>query len=212
MSRFAAPQWRVLGSIASWLLFTICFTLLYMGSATVMGLGGFCASGGPYVIQTECPDAVVAYVPLSIFGGLAAAAIGAIFAQGFGTPLISWAWPILFCGLGAAFLIASTAPGGITFLIIGIMFVIMGLVPLVLEFRASAQRVFLGSTNASDVKFEEGGRARYSPTQLTHWGARETSDIVVPGVGDWALSLGILVASVGLGIYLALLLWQAAGG
>jgi hypothetical protein len=212
MSRFAAPQWRVLGSIASWLLFSICFTLLYMGSATVMGLGGFCASGGPYVIQTECPDAVVAYVPLSIFGGLAAAAIGAIFAQGFGTPLISWAWPILFCGLGAAFLIASTAPGGITFLIIGIMFVIMGLVPLVLEFRASAQRVFLGSTNASDVKFEEGGRARYSPTQLTHWGARETSDVVVPGVGDWALSLGILVASVGLGIYLAMLLWQAAGG
>ena len=212
MSRFAAPQWRVLGSIASWLLFTICFTLLYMGSATVMGLGGFCASGGPYVIQTECPDAVVAYVPLSIFGGLAAAAIGAIFAQGFGTPLISWAWPILFCGLGAAFLIASTAPGGITFLIIGIMFVIMGLVPLVLEFRASAQRVFLGSTNASDVKFEEGGSARYSPTQFTHWGARETSDVAVAGPGDWALSLGILVASVALGIYLAMLLWQAAGG
>jgi hypothetical protein len=212
MSRFASPLWRVLGSVVSWLLFSICFTLLYMGSATVMGLGGFCASGGPYVIETECPDAVVAYVPLSIFGGLAAAAIGAIFAQGFGTPLISWAWPILFCGLGAAFLIASTAPGGITFLIIGIMFVIMGLVPLVLEFRASAQRIFLGSTTASDVRFVESGRARYSPTQLTHWGARESGETVVPAGGDWALSIGILVASVALGIYLAMLLWAAAGG
>ena len=212
MSRFASPLWRVLGSIVSWLLFSVSFTLLYMGSATVMGLGGFCASGGPYVIQTECPDAVVAYVPLSIFGGLAAAAIGAVFAQGFGTPLVSWAWPILFCGLGAAFLIASTAPGGITFLIIGIMFVIMGLVPLVLEFRASPQRVFLGSTTASDVRFVESGRARYSPTQLTHWGARESGEAVAPSAGDWALSLGILVASVGLGIYLAMLLWAAAGG
>lgn len=212
MSRFASPLWRVLGSVGSWLLFSICFTLLYMGSATVMGLGGFCASGGPYVIETECPDAVVAYVPLSIFGGLAAAAIGAIFAQGFGTPLISWAWPILFCGLGAAFLIASTAPGGITFLIIGILFVIMGLVPLVLEFRASAQRIFLGSTTASDVRFVESGRARYSPTQLTHWGARESGEAVVPTGGDWALSIGILVASVALGIYLAMLLWAAAGG
>lgn len=212
MSRFASPLWRVLGSIVSWLLFSICFTLLYMGSATVMGLGGFCASGGPYVIQTECPDAVVAYVPLSIFGGLAAAAIGAIFAQGFGTPLISWAWPILFCGLGAAFLIASTAPGGITFLIIGVVFVIMGLVPLVLEFRASAQRIFLGSTTASDVRFVESGGARYSPTQVTHWGARESGDPVVPTGGDWALSIGILVASVALGISLAMVLWAAAGG
>jgi len=212
MTRFASPFWRVLGSVVSWLLFSISFTLLYMGSSTVMGLGGFCASGGPYVIETECPDAVVAYVPLSIFGGLAAVAIGAVFAQGFGTPLISWAWPILFCGLGTAFLVASTAPGGITFLIIGIMFVVMGLVPLVLEFRASPQRIFLGSTTASDVRFVEGGAARPSLTQFSHWGARETGEPVVATAGDWTLSLGILLAGVGLGIYLATLLWSAAGG
>ena len=212
MNRFASPLWRILGSFVSWLLFSLSFTLLYMGSATVMGLGGFCASGGPYVIQTECPDAVVAYVPLSIFGGLAAAAIGAIFAQGFGTPLISWAWPILFIGLGAAFLISSTQPGAITFLIIGVLFVVMGLGPLVLEFRASAQRLFLGSTNASDVRFVEGDRARTSLTQFSHWGSRESGEPVPPTAGDWALSLGILAAAVALGLYLATLLWQAAGG
>ncbi|MEO8261065.1 MAG: hypothetical protein ABI566_00735 [Pseudolysinimonas sp.] len=212
MSRFASPLWRVAGSFVSWLLFSVSFTLLYMGSATVMGLGGFCASGGPYVIQTQCPEAVVAYVPLSIFGGLAAAAIGAIFAQGFGTPLISWAWPILFVGLGAAFLISSTTPGAITFLIIGVLFVAMGLVPLVLEFRASAQRLFLGSTNSADARFVEGGRARTSLTQFTHWGSRESGEPIPPSAGDWALSLGILVAAVGLGLYLASLLWRAAGG
>jgi len=139
VTRFTGPLWRVLGSAASWLLFTFCFTLLFLGSAVVMGLGGYCASGGPYVIETECPDAVVATMPLSIFGGLAAVAIGAIFARGFGTPLVSWAWPILFVGLGLGFLVASTAPGGITFLIIGILFVLMGGVPLVLEVRANAQ-------------------------------------------------------------------------
>jgi hypothetical protein len=203
MSRFAAPHWRVLGSIVSWLLFSVSFTLLYMGSAVVMGLGGFCASGGPYVIETECPDAVVAYVPLSIFGGLAAAAIGA---------LISWAWPVLFGGLGTAFLVSSTQPGAITFLIIGILFVVMGLGPLVLEFRASPQRLFLGSTNVADVNFVEAGRARPSLTQFSHWGSRETNAAIPARAGDWVLSLGILVASVGLGIYLATLLWQAAGG
>jgi hypothetical protein len=212
MSRFASPLWRVLGSIASWLLFSLSFSLLYAGSATVMGLGGFCASGGPYVIQTECPDAVVAFVPLSIFGGLAAVAVGAIFAQGFGTPLVSWAWPILFVGLGAAFLISSTVPGGITFLIIGIVFVIMGGAPLLLEVRSSAQRLFLGSTNAADRKFVENGRATWSPTQVTHWGARDSTEAQPATAGDWTLSLGILVASVALGIYLASLLWTAAGG
>jgi hypothetical protein len=200
----------VLGSVVSWLLFSISFTLLYMGSATVMGLGGFCASGGPYVIQTECPDAVVAFVPLSIFGGLIAVGIGAIFAQGFGTPLITWAWPVLFVGLGAAFLISSAQPGGITFLIIGIMFVAMGLVPLVLEFRVSPQRAFLGTTNASDVRFVENAKARWSPTQYANFGSRESGAPVPPTAGDWTLSLGILLATVGLGIYLAMLMWSAA--
>jgi len=212
MTRFASPLWRVLGSVVSWLLFTLSFSLLYMGSAVVMGLGGFCASGGPYVIETECPDAVVAFVPLSIFGGLAAAAIGAIFAQGFGTPLISWAWPILFCGLGAAFLISSTVPGGITFLIIGVVFVVMGAAPLVLEFRASAQRLFLGSTTAADRKFVEGGSARWSPTQMMNVGSGESTEPAPPTAGDWTLSLGILIASVALGITLATLLWSAVGG
>jgi hypothetical protein len=208
--RFTGPVWRVLGSIVSWLVFTICFTLLYMGSATVMGLGGFCASGGPYVIETECPDAVAIFVPLSIWVGLAAVGVGAIFAQGFGTPLLAWAWPILFVGLGVAFLISSAAPGGITFLFLGIMFVAMGAVPLWLEFRASPQRLFLGSTNASDTKFVEAAKARWTPTQYAHFGARESTEPIAPSVGDWTLSLGILVVSVGLGIYLAMLLWGAA--
>jgi hypothetical protein len=198
-----------MGSIVSWLVFTISFSLLYLGSATVMGLGGFCASGGPYVIETECPEAVIASVPISIWTGIAGVAIGAIFAQGFGTPLIAWAWPILFIGLGIAFLISSTVPGGITFLLLGVMFLIMGAVPLVLEFRSSPQRLFLGTTNAADQRFTEGGSAKWSPSQMTHYGARESGAPVPATGGDWALSLGILIATVGVGIYLAWLLWTS---
>jgi hypothetical protein len=212
-ARFQTPLWRVLGSFASWLLFSFCFSLLYLGSAIVMGLGGYCASGGPYVIETECPDAVAVTMPLSIFGGMAAVAIGLFFARGFGVPLVSWAWPVLFVGLGSAFLISSAQPGGITFLIIGILFVIMGAAPLVIEFRASARNLFLGTANAAGIKFVETASGRTSYLQLGRWnaGARESDDRVAPTGGDWTLALGLAIVAIGLGIYLANQLYASFG-
>lgn len=211
MTRFQSPIWRVVGSAASWLLFTFCFSLLYMGSSVVMGLGGYCASGGPFVIETECPDAVVATVPLSIWGGLAAVAIGVVFARGFGMPLVAWAWPVLFIGLGLAFLIASTQPGGITFLIVGIMFLVMGAVPLVLEVRASVRSLFLGTTNVAGVKFEQTGRGRTSFLQDNRWDRNESDETIPPTIGDWTLALGIAIVAIGLGIYLANQLYASFG-
>ncbi len=210
-ARFQTPIWRVLGSAASWLLFSFCFSLLYLGSVIVMGLGGYCASGGPYVIETPCPDAVAVTVPLSIFGGIAAVGIGVYFARGFGMPLVSWAWPVLFVGLGSAFLIASAQPGGITFLIVGVLFVIMGGGPLVLEFRASARNMFLGTTNAAGVKFEETGRERTSFLRTGRWDSSESDARVAPAVGDWTLALGIAIVAIGLGIYLANQVYAAFG-
>lgn len=204
MNRFASPIWRVLGSAASWLLFSFCFALLYIGSSVVMGLGGYCAQGGPYEIAVECPDIVAVSLPLSIFGGLAAVAIGVVFAGGFGMPLISWAWPVLFVGLGAAFLIASAAPGGIVFLIIGVLFVVMGLVPLVIEVRASVRALFLGTNNVAGVKFETSGRGRASYLQLGRWDrSAESDETIAPTAGDWTLALGIAIVAIGLGIYFA---------
>ena len=65
---FPAGSFRI-RTVVSWLLFTLSFTLLYQVSAVVMGLGGFCASGGPYVIETECPEALE-QVPIDILPGL----------------------------------------------------------------------------------------------------------------------------------------------
>jgi hypothetical protein len=177
-----------------------------------MGRGGYCASGGPYVIETECPDAVVATTPLSIFGGLAAVALGVFFTRGFGTPLVSWAWPILFVGLGAAFLIASAQPGGITFLIVGVLFVAMGFAPLVFEVRASVRNLFLGTTNVAGVKFEPAARDRTSFLNVGRWDKTESDATVTPTAGDWTLALGIAIVSIGVGIYAANQLFASFGG
>jgi hypothetical protein len=42
--------------------------ILWLTMRAVMGIGGSCASGGPYVPAVECPDAVVLLTPLSMFG------------------------------------------------------------------------------------------------------------------------------------------------
>ena len=82
-------------------------TILWLSMRAVMGIGGFCATGGPYVPAVECPDVVVALTPLSIFGlfifgGLAAWG-GASLGGGW-IGLIALGWPALFLSLGWNFL------------------------------------------------------------------------------------------------------------
>ena len=197
---------RVGASAASWFLFALSFTLLFQVSFTVMALGGSCASGGPYEIAVECPEGVAAFAPLSIFLGLFAVGINAFFARGFGTPLTTWAWPILFCGLGAAFLYAFFASGDAVGLIIGVMFEVMGAVPLLLELRASPQRVLLGQRSATGEQFFEGDRAQrslLSPYTPNPEGA------IRPGAGQWLLALVVTAVFAFLGYWLGGL-WFAA--
>ncbi len=202
--RLVGPGWRFLGAALSWGLFVLCFTLLYRGASTVMGLGGFCASGGPYAIEVECPAEVVATVPLSIFGGFAAAAIALAFARGFAAPLLAWAWPILFVGLGIAFALAGfTVEGGmVTNLLLAAMFVVMGLVPFVLSLRAAPRVLFLGWTRADDRPFTVDEDAIRTPIVRLPSTTRPLSasgDPVAPRALDWLLALGVPLAAAALG-------------
>jgi hypothetical protein len=115
-------------------------TILWLSMRAVMGIGGFCATGGPYVPAVECPDVVVALTPLSIFGlfifgGLAAWG-GASLGGGW-VGLIALGWPALFLSLGWNFLeFGLNPPGGDgeivwSWIFCGVIFVLMGGIPLV---------------------------------------------------------------------------------
>jgi hypothetical protein len=193
---------RVLGAAASWFLFALSFTLLFLVSFVVMSLGGSCASGGPYEIAVECPQNVAAFAPLSIFGGLVAVGIALGIAQGFGTPLTTWGWPILFIGLGIPFLLA----GEVTGYVIGTLFIVMGAAPLVLELRASPQRVLLGTRAANGAPLYEGERARRS---LLSMGPPNPEGAVQPTTAHWLVALAMPVIFGGLGV-LAAQAWFSA--
>ena len=101
------PLARVVGYLLGIAALAFCITLLWLGMRAVMDLGGFCASGGPYEIAVECPDAVIATTPLSIFGGFLAAGLiiwGAAGLPGAWMSLVFLAWPALFLSLGWNFL------------------------------------------------------------------------------------------------------------
>lgn len=194
---------RVLGSFVSWFGFAFCFSLLYLTAQTVIGLGGFCASGGPYEIEVECPANVVAFTPLSIFGGMFAVLIAIVFAQGFGLPLIAWAWPILFVGLGWTFLQSFFNHGDITGLLIGIMFWVMGFAPLVLLLRAQWRSTILGSSSVRGEPFDR----HTEKTVVWMPNSRATQGGIQPTAADWAGALLVPLVGAGLGVYLAQLLW-----
>lgn len=131
-----------LGRVAGFLLgvagLAFCIALLWLGMRAVMDLGGFCASGGPYVIAVECPDAVLATTPLSIFGAFLAIGLmlwGSVALGGAWMSLVFLAWPALFLSLGWNFLeYGFFPPGGDgwvwSWLFCGVLFVLMGAVPL----------------------------------------------------------------------------------
>jgi hypothetical protein len=188
---------RIAGSIVSWLLFALSFTLLVLAVFGVMSVGGTCASGNtPYVIQSQCPNASLWAAP-AVFGGLIAVGISAFLAQGFGTSLVVLAWPILFGVLGVVFLSALEVVG----YVLGAIFLIMALIPLVLALRASPQRVFLGAVNSAGERFVEGDNARPIPYSMRF--ADSDSPVRATAV-NWAASILIWLVASGIGFWLAL--------
>jgi hypothetical protein len=208
MTALRTPAWRIAGSFVSWLLFVFSFAGLFQTSGVVIGLGGYCASGGPYVIETQCPEAVVLFAPLGIFGMLVAVGIGLFVAQHFGTPLFPWAWPILFVGLGIQFLLGALGGASIvTNVLLGVMFVAMGLVPWWFTIRGGAQPFLIGTATASEQPFafeERRGRDFFAR-------ARPDGEPITPRPGDWVLALGISIVGTALGAWLSVLAFRAVG-
>jgi hypothetical protein len=203
VSFVSRPVVKLLAYLVSWFVFSMSFALLGYSIIGVMSVGGTCASGNTaYVIATQCPEGATVFLPWVIFTGLLAVGLAVGLANGIGFQLRVWAWPILFGVLGGLFLLAGEVVG----YLIGAMFIIMALVPLVIELRASAQRVFLGSFNIFGQQFKEGAKAQpsFSSRKMPN-----PPDAVRPGIGDWAIDiLGFLIPAIA-GLYVAIL-WVAA--
>jgi hypothetical protein len=146
----------------SWAAFTLAFTVLFLSMRAVVDVGGFCAEGGPYEIATHCPGNVGLLLPASIYIGLAAVGLNVFVARGLGASLALLAWPILFIGLSLNFLQSGFDPqiGDPVGVVLGVMFFIMGAIPLVAWLRqpgnlsaAVAGTSHLDGTSAGTVSF-----------------------------------------------------------
>jgi hypothetical protein len=142
-SRYAPPWLSIAGFLVGMAGIAASITVVFLGMRSVLDVGGQCASGGPYVIAVPCPDGTWT-LPLAIFAGLgfaflagaAGARIGGLYAS-----MAGLAWVGLFCSLGFNFLQWGIAPpadpsvdssgGGIIFILLGVMFEVMGIAPLV---------------------------------------------------------------------------------
>jgi hypothetical protein len=141
-SRAAVAIFLSLGAVACGL------TMLWLGMRSVMDIGGFCAEGGPFVIEHHCPKGVPAIMQLSIWGGVIAGGIYVWQTIKHKIPSLVWLfWPALFLSLGWNFLQYGIDPpggGGLVWgwLVCAILFILMGGVPLViaLPFMVRAYR------------------------------------------------------------------------
>lgn len=111
-------------------------TIMFLSMRAVMDIGGFCAEGGPFVIEHHCPEGIPVLMLGSIWIGLGAAAYYFFAASRHGAlNLGGLFWPALFLSLGWNFFEYGIDPpfdGGLAWgwIVPGILFVIMGGVPL----------------------------------------------------------------------------------
>jgi hypothetical protein len=203
VSLVSRPIVKLLAYLVSWFVYSLSFALLGYSVIGVMSVGGTCASGQTaYTIAVQCPQDATVFLPWVIFTGLLAVALAVGLANGIGFQLRVWAWPILFGVLGGLFLLAGEVVG----YLLGALFIIMALVPLVIELRASIQRVFIGSFNIFGQQFKEGPKAQpsFSSRKLPN-----PPDAVRAGIGDWAVAILGFTIPAAAGPYVATV-WVAA--
>lgn len=139
-SDLVSPK-RALWILGALFLVSAGLTLLFLGMRSVMDIGGACASGGPFVPVRPCPEGVPALMIGGIWVGMLAAFAYGGATIGTGIPsFVGLFWPALFMSLGWNFLqYAFNPPFGegpvYGWLVPGIVFELMGVIPLYLWLR-----------------------------------------------------------------------------
>jgi hypothetical protein len=119
-------------------------TMVYLSMRAVMDVGGFCAEGGPFVIEQHCPQGVPGVLIGSLWGGIILAGIYVWQAWRHKVPSFAGLlWPALFLSLGWNFLEYAFDPpgtgGGVVWgwLVCGVVFMLMGGLPLLVMLPAT---------------------------------------------------------------------------
>jgi hypothetical protein len=186
---------RMLGSAIAWFSVSAAVSLLAAAMLSLMAVGGSCASGGPYEIAVECPDN--AYLaPVSIVGGLIGVFAGLIIAGGFGVSVVGFGWLALFGGLGSIFLAGFILAGDTTGLIVGVVFILMGLVPITGQLIVAPRQTMLGRIRATGEQYYT-SKTEYEHLLLIN--APKAATLVRPRAIDWVLSLGVWIGASALG-------------
>jgi hypothetical protein len=121
-----------------------CLTVLYLCMRSVMAVGGACASGGPYVTHTPCPEGVGWMTPVSVLLGLAFLVPLGLANLGMpGPKLLLLAWPALFITLGYNFWDFGTNPpdgrsADVSWIVCAVLFFLMGGLPALALFSKGA--------------------------------------------------------------------------
>jgi hypothetical protein len=195
-------------------------TMLYMGMRAVMGIGGFCAEGGPFVIEQHCPTGVPGLVLGGIWGGIIF--FGLYVWQTLKRRIPSFfmlGWSALFLSLGWNFLeFGLNPPGPDTSLVWGwlicaIMFGLMGGLPLL----AVTKPTLTGFFGDSDPEPQTGGgvfSSTFGATATmvrnrvrTRGTAVDSGGVVSRGAKLYWLS--VQLAAIAAGIYLGLMVYEA---
>ena len=133
---------KLIGSLIGAAGVAASITLMSLGMRSVLAIGGSCASGNtPYEIRQACPKGVAWMLPVAIWAGLGFLLLFYLCAPTGGKRCAILAWPGLFLALGWNFLQFGlpkhTHGEGVDhgwqagFLVPGILFIIMGIVPLI---------------------------------------------------------------------------------
>jgi hypothetical protein len=122
-----------------------CISILYHAMRPIMRLGGMVASGGPYAIAHPAPPWIWVF-PLSIIFGMICFFLNLFTGpDNDGVNLMPLAWPGLFLSLGWNFMEFTFDPpgGGLAWgwLICGVMFALMGGLPLLLAFQPMREKM-----------------------------------------------------------------------
>ena len=139
------PAKRVITLFVCVLLLSVGLIWAWLAMRAVMGVGGSCASGGPYEIATPCPDGAW-LISLAIPMIIITAMIGSAVAIGLNAPnLLLAMWFLLFASLGWNFLEYGIFRGDVEagFIVCGVLFELMAfpvlfLVPWGLRKRPTA--------------------------------------------------------------------------